>query len=365
MHSDGLPSNGGSDSKIGLGLNLLPPFLSSLVAFLISFFVTPYVRRWAVAFGFSDRPGAHRAGPPKPRLGGVALYLAFVIATLVISPLVAGRTSLEWQRVWGVLLGATVVFIMGVIDDRVELGPWSQLLGQAVGAIIAVAFGVVISQVTNPFGTALHNSMVEFPWPVAVLFTLFWIVGAMNTINFIDGLDGLAAGVTAIAAAVLAAHSLLLNQYSIAVLPLALLGCTVGFLPHNSYPAKVTMGTSGAAFLGFALGTLSIIGGAKAATVLLVLGVPILDTAWIIFRRLFAGGSPFSADRSHLHHRLLEMGLSVRQIVLLFYGLCATFGSLALLLSSRLLKLYTLGGMVLVLGGILALMAQKRFQKRY
>ena len=344
--------------------NLLPLFLSPLVAFLISFLMTPYVRRWAMTFGFRDRPSVHHSGSLKPRLGGVALYAAFMIATLGTAPLVEGRTALEWQRIGGVLLGASVVLAMGVIDDRVELRPWPQFLTQVAGAGVAVAFGVVISQVTNPFGTAFRHSMWEFPWPLAVLLTLFWIVGAMNTVNFIDGLDGLAAGVSAIAAAVLAAHSLLLGQYSIAVLPLALLGCTVGFLPHNFSPAKVTMGTSGAVFLGFALGTLSIIGGAKAATVLLVLGVPILDTAWIILRRLFTGGSPFLADRAHLHHRLLEMGLSERQIVLLFYTLCATFGSLALLLSSRLLKLYTLGGMVLVLGGALALLAQKSLQKR-
>jgi UDP-N-acetylmuramyl pentapeptide phosphotransferase/UDP-N-acetylglucosamine-1-phosphate transferase len=223
--------------------------------------------------------------------------------------------------------------------------------------------GVIIYNVTNPFGTAFSNSMLGFPLYFAGALTLFWIVGAMNTINFIDGLDGLAAGITAIAAIVLFIHSFRLTQYTISLLPLALTGAALGFLPHNFFPAKITMGTSGAVFLGYGLACLSIVGGTKAATVLLVLGVPILDAAWIIFRRILRGQSPFRGDQAHLHHRLAQMGLSQSQIVLLLYSLCAMFGVLALVLSTRLLKLYAIGGMVILVGGIFALMAQKRFDK--
>ncbi len=252
---------------------------------------------------------------------------------------------------------------MGVLDDGRELGPLPQLGSQILGAGVAIAAGITIDRITNPLGNALENSMFYLPPLMAVGFTLFWIIGAMNTVNFVDGLDGLAAGITIIAAGILFIHSFELTQYSIAFLPLALTGAVLGFLPHNFFPARITMGTSGAAFLGFSLGTLSIIGGTKAATVLLVLGVPIIDTAWIILRRIMSGRSPFRADRSHLHHRLMELGLSQRQIVVLYCVACGLLGSLALLISSRLLKLYVLLGMGVLLVGVLAIVAQKRWDR--
>jgi UDP-N-acetylmuramyl pentapeptide phosphotransferase/UDP-N-acetylglucosamine-1-phosphate transferase len=291
------------------------------------------------------------------------MYLAFVVAVVATAPLIVGRTEAEWQKIAGIIAGATVVAVMGAIDDKHELKALPQFGAQAVAAIIAMVSGVMIHNVTNPFGTALSNSMLEFPLYFAGALTLFWVVGAMNTINFIDGLDGLAAGITAIAAAVLFAHSFLLTQYTISLLPLALAGAALGFLPHNFFPAKITMGTSGALFLGYGLSCLSIIGGTKAATVLLVLGVPILDAAWIIFMRIWRRQSPFHGDRTHLPHRLAQMGLSQPQIVLLLYSICAIFGILALVLSTRLLKLYAIGGMVILVGGIFALMAQKRFDR--
>lgn len=327
-----------------------------------SLLVTPFVRRLALRYDFRDRPSPKRI-ELKPRLGGLAIYLGYGVAVASSAPLVVGRTVMETNKILGLLLGSTVVVAMGAVDDRQELAALPQLLAQVAAALVATAFGIVIDRVTNPFGTALVHSMFEVPAPLAFAFTIFWIVGAINTINFIDGLDGLAAGITAIAAAVLFLHCLQMGQYSVAVLPLALAGAALGFLPYNFSPARITMGTSGAAFLGFALGTLSILGGTKAATVLLVLGVPILDTAWIIVGRLMRGQSPFRGDRTHLHHRLMELGLSPSQIVLIFYGLCGGFGTLALVLSSRRQKLYALGGMVVLLGGALALIAQRSFAK--
>lgn len=339
----------------------LPVALTFFVALVISYLSTPVVRGIAIRFNLLDRPSGRRGKVLKPRLGGLAMYVAFTIAVLSTIPLVEERTSEELLKVAGLLSGATVVLVMGIIDDRYELSPVPQFAAQFTAAAIAIASGIRISQVANPFGEPLTDSMVTLPTELAIAFTFLWIVGAMNVINFIDGLDGLAAGVTTIAAFTFFLHSFGLSQYSIALLPLALAGCTLGFLPHNFFPAKITMGTSGAVFLGYTLSSISVIGGTKAATLLLVLGIPIIDAAWIITRRLMMRQSPFQADRAHLHHRLMEMGLSQPQIVLLLYSLCAVFGTLALVLSTRLMKLYAIVGMVLLVGGILAIIAQRKF----
>jgi UDP-GlcNAc:undecaprenyl-phosphate GlcNAc-1-phosphate transferase len=197
-----------------------------------------------------------------------------------------------------------------------------------------------------------EGGQVWFPWFITVPFTIFWLMGMMNTVNWLDGLDGLAAGVAAILSAVLAFHMYREGQHSVALLPLALLGATLGFLPYNFHPAKVFMGSSGSFFLGFAVGALGIMAGAKMATVLLVMGIPILDVAWLIFDRWRRGRSPLIGDRSHLHFRLLDLGLSQRQIVLLYYLFCSFFGLLALVISSRIYKflaLLVLGAMTLLL----------------
>lgn len=339
------------DIWLAAGTGVVAAFISYLLAFPL--------RTAAHRYGFKDRPSPQRRSELKPRLGGVGIFVAFVAAVGLFAPFVPERTVAEATRIWGVLGGGVLVVAIGAIDDRFELPPGPQLLAQLLAAVIVIVSGTVIDSIPNPFGTTLENSLIQLSGPMAVAFTLFWVVGAMNAINFIDGLDGQAAGVTAIAAFALFLHSFLLTQYSVALLPLALAGACLGFLPHNFHPAKLTMGTSGAVFLGFSLGTLSVIGGTKAATLLLVLGLPILDAFWIILGRLARGRSPFRGDRTHLHHRLAELGLSSNQIVLIFYGLCALFGTLALVLASRTQKLYALGGMVLLLGAFLALITQK------
>lgn len=339
--------------------NLAPLGAIFLVAFLLALALTPLVKGVALRYGFVDRPSPRREPSLKPRLGGVAIFLAFSLALLLTGPWVEGRTAAEWQKIYAILVGGAVVVVMGVMDDKRELSPLPQFLAQGLAAAMAVAAGVVIDQITNPFGTPLVDSLIILPQALAYLFTLFWLMGAMNTVNFLDGLDGLAAGVVAIASVVLFLHSYSLTQYSVSLLPLALLGATLGFLPYNFHPARITLGTSGAVFLGYALASLSVLGGTKAATVLLVLGIPILDTAWIILQRLWRGSSPFRADRAHLHHRLLALGLSQPQIVLLLYGVSAGLGALALFLSSRLLKLYALAGMGLLALGLFALLAQR------
>jgi UDP-N-acetylmuramyl pentapeptide phosphotransferase/UDP-N-acetylglucosamine-1-phosphate transferase len=204
---------------------------------------------------------------------------------------------------------------------------------------------------------------------LAVLFTLVWIVGMTNAINWIDGLDGLAAGVSLVACVVLFIVTLFprdatSGQYTLAYLPLILGAAILGFLPFNVHPARIFMGDSGAMFLGFTLAILSIIGGAKIASALLVLGIPLLDAAYLIIYRLLRGRSPMSADRGHLHHRLLDLGLSQQQVVMVFYLLSAAFGVLAFLLPSGLTKLYALIVMVVVLVGLLVYISRRRFDPK-
>jgi UDP-GlcNAc:undecaprenyl-phosphate GlcNAc-1-phosphate transferase len=237
----------------------------------------------------------------------------------------------------GIALGATFLFVVGYFDDRYELKPAPQYLAQAVSGVIAIVCVVFIERVMNPF----TDELTIFPYWFTVAFTLAWIMGMINTVNFLDGLDGLAAGVGAIVSGFLVIHMLREGQYSVALLPLALLGATLGFLPFNFHPAKIFLG-SGSLVLGYAIATLGIAAGAKLALLLLVLSVPIVDVAWLMVSRLRAGQSYGQADRRHLHYRLLDLGLSQRQVVLLYYGYCVILGATALLVSSRLLKLITL-----------------------
>jgi UDP-N-acetylmuramyl pentapeptide phosphotransferase/UDP-N-acetylglucosamine-1-phosphate transferase len=332
------------------------------VPLLLALLLTPLVGRVAQRFGFLDYPREprHLHETPTPKLGGVALFLPFLIAvglSLILLPLtLEARPDLphELRRLAGVIVGSLVVLLVGIYDDKRELSHWPQLLAQFLAAGVAIYSGIVIYEIASPFG-----GLVRFPFWFAIAFTLFWLLGMMNTVNWLDGLDGLAAGITVIASLIFFAHSNRLGQVSIALLPLALAGCTLGFLPYNFYPARVFMGTSGALFLGFALGTLSIIGGAKAATALLVLGIPILDVAWQIVNRLRERRSPFRGDRGHLHHRLLDIGISHRRVVLFFYLLSASFGGLALLLPPGLYKLYALLALGVVATTVLFLAARE------
>jgi UDP-GlcNAc:undecaprenyl-phosphate GlcNAc-1-phosphate transferase len=244
----------------------------------------------------------------------------------------------ELTRFLGIVLGSIFLLVTGYIDDRLELRPGPQYLIQAAAAAIAIACLVFIERAMNPF----TDQLLEFAFALVVALTLLWIMGMINTFNFLDGLDGLAAGVGAIVSIVLAIHMLREGQFSVALLPLALLGATLGFLPFNFFPARVFMGSAGSWVLGYAVATLGIAAGAKLATVLLVLSIPIVDVAWLIVSRLRAGQAIGQADRRHLHYRLIDLGLSQRQVVLLYYAYCGALGAAALLIQSRLLKLSTL-----------------------
>jgi len=338
------------------------PFVAVFVAALgVALVATPLAGVWGRRRGLVDEPGPRRWHRGTiPRTGGIALFAGFIAAALLAQWLPVPRQDpKELTRFVGIALGCVFLFIVGLIDDKVEMKPGPQYLAQAVAGLIAIACLVFIERVMNPF----TDQVQVFPYWFTVAFTLLWIMGMINTVNFLDGLDGLATGVAAIISAVLAVHMLREGQYSVALLPLALLGATLGFLPFNFYPARVFMGSSGSLVVGYAIATLGIAAGAKLALVMLVLSIPIVDVAWLMINRLRSGRSIGHADRQHLHYRLLDLGLSQRQVVLLYYVYCAVLGAVALLVSSRLLKLSILVGLGLATIFFLAWLARRTGQE--
>jgi len=312
-----------------------------------------------------DEPGGRRRHEGRlSRLGGVALYTAFTIGlllTLLLPPslLPARQDPRELTRLTGLLLGTSFIFLFGLLDDRFQFSAYPQYAVQFAASLIAIAFIIYIKHVNNPFTNQFFFGPEGFPWPIVWVLTILWIMGLINTVNFLDGLDGLAAGVGAILCIMLAVHMARQGQLSVALLPLAMLGATLGFLPYNFHPAKVFMGSSGSYSLGFGLGALGIIGGARVATVLLAMGLPILDVAWQIVRRRRLGQPIGLGDRGHLHFRLYDLGYSQRTVVLAYYGFCALFGLLAFLLPSRLYKLLALLLMSLAIGPFLLWLSQR------
>jgi len=246
------------------------------------------------------------------------------------------------RQLASLLLGCLILVTVGVIDDIRDLSPAVKLAGQFVAAGVALAGGIGLTSVGNPFGGAIDLTVGKFAVdifglhfhiaPLANGLSLLWMVGLANTVNFLDGMDGLACGVSGIAAVVMFAVAAgpHVHQPAVALLAIILAGAAFGFLPQNFYPARIFMGDSGAYFLGLTLAMISIYSGAKLATAALVLGFPILDAIWAVVRRLMRGVSPLKADRQHFHHLLLDAGLGQRQAVLVIYGVVAAFGVVAL-----------------------------------
>ncbi len=333
----------------------MPSILLNIAVFVIALAIalaaTPLARRVGVRLGLVDLPGGRRKHTgPITRIGGVGLFAGFFMTALGLY--LAGYVKAEHLRpIAGVLLGTAFVFVVGLFDDRYELKAWPQFVAQMVAAAIAIAFTVWIQIVHLPFNIV----PTTFGWYITYPLTVLWVVGMMNTVNFLDGLDGLAAGVGAIAAALFAVHSVSLQQYEIALYSLALCGACVGFLVFNFNPARVFLGSAGAMTLGFALATLSILAPARVMTALLIMVIPIADTGYQIIDRWRRGRSPFQGDRGHLHFRLMDLGLSQRQIVLAYWAFCGIFGALVLVLP-RVYKLVALGVLgVLVVAVLVAL----------
>jgi UDP-GlcNAc:undecaprenyl-phosphate GlcNAc-1-phosphate transferase len=335
-----------TSGQFGPTWQMLVTFALALAGGLV---FTPLAARWSRAVGLVDRPRpgeVQRAATP--RAGGHGIYLPFVIAVLV-SLAIAPREPAELSRVVGLLLGVAALVPFAVWDDFKRLGPLPQLAAQLLVATIPVLFGVTINSISNPFAPPPFGGQILLPVWVAVPATIAWLVLMMNSMNWLDTLDGLAGGVGAIAGIILFLVSYSLRQSTIALLPLALGGACLGFMPYNFNPARVFMGTTGSMFIGYALGVVSIVGGAKIASTMLVLGVPVLDALFVILQRTLAGRSPFhGGDNAHLVHRLLGVGMSQRTIALLVYAICGLFGWLATSLI-RTEKFYAFGALAVVL----------------
>lgn len=341
------------------------------VAFVVAYAVVPRLAEFARTYSLLDQPGDHRRVHKTaiPRIGGIAMYLGFVIAIGVTVALPVDRFSEEVERLLLLIVGATVVVAVMFYDDVVGLAPVPKLLLQIGVALIVIVprfrsedAGIVIEQFNLPFA-----GTITLPLGIAVVFTIFWITGMMNALNWSDGLDGLAATIALSATTVLFLHTFFWPrgnpQFTISLLAIALLGAIIGFLPYNWHPAKIIMGDTGAMFLGFALATTSIIGGAKIATALLALSVPIVDMTWVIISRTIHGRSPLEADRGHLHHRLLDAGWTQPQIVLTYGAVTLTTGILSLLLPNRELKLLALVGIGLGVLVAIAILARRGSQR--
>ncbi|MCX7642356.1 MAG: undecaprenyl/decaprenyl-phosphate alpha-N-acetylglucosaminyl 1-phosphate transferase [Armatimonadetes bacterium] len=306
--------------------------LAFLIATAISIVMTPLTIQWAQRLGIIARPSSRKIHrEPIPSWGGVALVIAILFGTSGSWLLL--RTIPD--HALGVFLGLIVIVIVGTLDDRSSLSPRTKLLGQIIAAMFPTAFGLRIAFVNNPFG----EGYIFLPTWQAWLLTVFWIVALTNALNLIDGLDGLAAGVSFFASLTLAFLAASQKLFPIAAAFAAVAGACMGFLPYNFHPARVFMGDTGAMALGYLFATLSIMGAVKSVAALsvffmtgMVLAYPILDTAFAIARRWLKGRPIFSADREHLHHKLLDSGFDQRQAVLLLYALTLVFCLLALLL---------------------------------
>ena len=296
-----------------------------LIAAVITFALTPVAMRAAWRLGVVDRPGGRRIHDrPIPLLGGVAIFLGILVAVL---------PNLDVDRRYAsILIGAGLICLLGVVDDRFGIPPLPKLLGQIACAAIPVATGMTIDSITIPL---IEPSTVSFG-VLAYPLTIIFIVAVANVVNLADGMDGLAAGVCGISALTFAILALSLGRISAGVMAAAVAGACLGFLPWNFNPAKVFMGDSGALVLGFLLACVSVQGVMKTAAALslvfplVVLLVPILDTSFVILKRLKSGQSIASADKNHFHHRLLRVGYTQRQAVGLLYAWSAVLAAFAL-----------------------------------
>lgn len=324
--------------------NLSDLIWPGLVALGLTVLATPLLIKLAQRYKIFDLPSQRRVHTkPIPRIGGIAIFIAVITGILL---------WFGWDpRIFGLGLGLTVVFVLGLFDDLYSLPAWFKVVVQLLAAATVVMFGITISNITNPFG-----GNILLPVWLDVGLTIVWLMLVTNTVNWLDGLDGLAAGVSGIGALALVGISLLaiVNQPDTAKLAIIVAGAGFGFLIFNWHPAKIFMGDSGSHVLGFMLAALSIISGGKLATAALVLGLPILDLFWAVIRRLRAGKSPWVADKEHLHHLLLSLGLGQRLTVGLLYALAAAFGLVALM-AGTVLKLIALGLLILVMAGIISL----------
>ena len=303
-----------------------------LLALIVSFLATPLVRRLAFKIGAVDVPRDNRRmhDHPIPRLGGLAIFLGFLVSVLAYAEI---DTQMQ-----GILIGATMIAVLGIADDIHSLPAKFKFVVQILAALCAVLHGVAIQVINNPNVFSDNEYWVLGGWSIPV--SILWIVAITNAVNLIDGLDGLADGISTIGALTMLILALILGEHDISLMCGALVGACVGFLPYNMNPARIFMGDTGSTFLGFILACVSIQGLFKYYAVIsflvpfLILGLPIFDTASAIIRRLLKGQSPMVADRSHIHHKLIDLGLNQKQAVATLYIVSGVLGLSAVLLAT-------------------------------
>ena len=294
------------------------------VALVLSFAATPPVKWFAERIGAIDDPKDERRvhKKPIPKLGGLAIFIGFLLSIVIFTEIT--------EQIRGIIIGSGLIVVIGVIDDMKPLKAYIKLLVQIAAALVAVYHGIEIEIFSNPlvFASSQYLSLGILSIPLTVV----WIVAITNSVNLIDGLDGLAAGVSIISSTVMLVIALLVSDPNDAVILAALAGACIGFMPYNFNPAKIFMGDTGALLLGYVLSTVSILGMFKLYAVVsfaapfLVLALPLLETSFSFFRRVLRGKSPMSADRGHFHHRLIDMGLSQKQAVAILYAISSLLG---------------------------------------
>ena len=326
--------------------------LSLAMAFAVSFAMVPPVRRFAVSVGAIDQPSARRINAyPVPRMGGIAIFCGYVLAVLLFAELT--------DQVKGILIGAMIIAVMGALDDVFNLSPWIKLLAQFAAAAVCISCGVMVDAVSTFVGETGYFQIGHIS---SFVLTALWIVGCTNAINLIDGLDGLAVGMATISAATLFVISLEVADVNVSVLLACLIGACLGFWPYNRNPAKIFMGDVGSQMLGFVLSSVSVVGLFKMHALVtmlipvLAMAVPLADTAFAFIRRILRGQSPFHADKGHFHHRLLALGLTQHQAVIVLYSISLVLGIFAYLMvgETRSVKIVCLvAAFCIVLGIIL------------
>jgi UDP-GlcNAc:undecaprenyl-phosphate/decaprenyl-phosphate GlcNAc-1-phosphate transferase len=315
--------------------------LASIASFITVLIVTPFVIKLAIKIGATDKPNSRKVHEKvMPRLGGLAIFIGVMVGFYV--------SGLYKEQVTAISIGAIVIIAIGIMDDMMELSAKTKLLGQIIAAAAVVASGLKIDFLTIPF-----IGMFDLGWWTYPI-TILWIVGITNAINLIDGLDGLAAGTSFIVITTIAFMAGIAGKALIFGLALILLGSILGFLFYNFHPAKIFMGDTGALFLGYGIAILSLLGLFKSVTLfsfivpIIILGVPVFDTTFAIIRRIVNKRPISSPDKSHLHHRLLALGLSHRNTVLAIYGLGVIFSVSAVVFSRT-----TLWGSILIIFALL------------
>ena len=318
-------------------------YLTLIVCFVLSILITPLIKKFALVIGATDQPNKRKVHQIiMPRLGGLAIFISFMTGILILKPVNASSSA--------ILIGCLIIVITGICDDMFELSAKYKLIGQLAAALTVVFLGdLQVIFINLPFGGQLEFGFLSVP------FTILWIVGITNAINLIDGLDGLAAGVSSIALITISGMALIQGNFYVVSVGLILLASTLGFLIYNFHPASIFMGDTGALFLGFIISVLSLLGFKNVTFIsfvipVIILGVPISDTIFAILRRII-NKKPLSApDKSHLHHCMLRIGFTHRQTVLLIYAMAALFGLVAVIYSQA-----RLGGAFFLIGVVILL----------